>query len=244
MDKNFVIRLISGIALIALLVLFFFLGGRYLICFVEALSLVGCYELLRVFKLEKKALGVICYGSVIMYYSMMLLRTGIRWDVAGAYFTFIYVGVMLSYIPLTGNLFGGAWLLWLIIIGSWGSDTCAYVVGKLCGKHHFSALSPKKTVEGCIGGIVGSALIALIYSYFFPVQIRYIINVHILFPLVACVCAFISMIGDLSASAIKRNYDIKDYGRLIPGHGGVLDRFDSVIFVAPVIYYFIIFVQR
>ena len=118
----------------------------------------------------------------------------------------------------------------LIFICSWGCDTCAYAVGMLIGKHKMAPiLSPKKSIEGGIGGIVGAALLGAIYGMIFDLDIR------------GCVilCAAggaVSQIGDLAASAIKRNHNIKDYGHLIPGHGGILDRFDSVIFTAPIIY--------
>ena len=118
----------------------------------------------------------------------------------------------------------------LIFICSWGCDTCAYAVGILFGKHKMApVLSPKKSVEGGIGGIVGAALLGAAYGLVF----------HLDWQGCVILCAAggaVSQIGDLAASAIKRNHDIKDYGHLIPGHGGILDRFDSVIFTAPIIY--------
>lgn len=158
-------------------------------------------------------------------------------QVAKAMFALFYVSVLLSFIYQTRSLEAGNWLVWLIIIGSWGSDTCAYVVGRTVGKHHFSELSPNKTWEGCIGGVVGAVLIGFIYSCFFPFREMFLFSPKIVFPAIILVSAVISQYGDLAASAIKRNYDTKDYGDLIPGHGGVLDRFDSVIFVAPFVYY-------
>ena len=98
-------------------------------------------------------------------------------------------------------------------------------------------LSPKKSVEGAIGGVVGAMLLTALYSYIFMNQMELTVREIILLAIVSGVGALISMIGDLAASAIKRNYDIKDYGKLIPGHGGIMDRFDSVIITAPIIYY-------
>ena len=98
-------------------------------------------------------------------------------------------------------------------------------------------LSPKKSVEGAIGGILGSALLTSLYAYLFRNIMQISGREILLFGVFAGIGAVISMIGDLAASAIKRNYDIKDYGRLIPGHGGILDRFDSVIITAPIIFY-------
>lgn len=96
-------------------------------------------------------------------------------------------------------------------------------------------LSPKKSIEGAIGGVVGAAVLGAVYASVFADKIT-INNPVIVFAVICAVGALISMVGDLTASAIKRNHDIKDYGRLIPGHGGIMDRFDSVIYVAPVIW--------
>ena len=96
-------------------------------------------------------------------------------------------------------------------------------------------LSPKKSVEGAIGGVLGTGLLTGIYSYFVLHSVRTVVVLVI----ISMIAAVVSLFGDLTASAIKRCYDIKDYGKLIPGHGGILDRFDSVIIVAPIIYYLI-----
>ena len=116
-------------------------------------------------------------------------------------------------------------------ICSWGCDTCAYCVGMLIGKHKMApVLSPKKSIEGAVGGVVGAALLGVAYA-------AVLHNDMIAYAIICAVGALISMVGDLAASAIKRNQGIKDYGKLIPGHGGILDRFDSVIFTAPIIYF-------
>ena len=105
-------------------------------------------------------------------------------------------------------------------------------------------LSPKKSVEGAIGGVLGTAALTAIYSLCMR-NILTISNETIIFvSIIAAVAALVSMVGDLTASAIKRNFDIKDYGKIIPGHGGILDRFDSIIFVAPVVYYFLVWLAR
>ena len=98
-------------------------------------------------------------------------------------------------------------------------------------------LSPKKSVEGAVGGVVGAALLGVLYAF---AMNRFVPGAEadaLQYAILCAVGALISMVGDLAASAIKRNHDIKDYGNLIPGHGGILDRFDSVIFTAPIIYY-------
>ena len=111
-------------------------------------------------------------------------------------------------------------------------------MGVLIAKHKMApVLSPKKSWEGAVGGVVGAALLTLIYCFVFQGSMGSTNRDIIMLCMICAIGAIISMIGDLTASAIKRNYDIKDYGKLIPGHGGILDRFDSVIFTAPIIYY-------
>lgn len=167
-------------------------------------------------------------------------------QVMTAFFSLIYVAVMMSYIFRIRMMEGGQYLAWLVFLASWGSDTLAYCAGKLFGKHKMTPkLSPKKTIEGGIGGFVGAGLLGAIFALVFGKGMGAALNAPVADCVIICmVGALISMIGDLAASAIKRNRDIKDYGHLIPGHGGILDRFDSVIFVAPGIYYTIILVTQ
>ena len=153
-------------------------------------------------------------------------------------FNFLYAPVMLSFIYLTREQDAGKYIVWLILISSWGCDTCAYVVGMLIGKKKiFPVLSPKKSLEGCIGGVVGAGLIAALYAIFVVENVFPDKRVTIVITVICMVGAVMSQVGDLAASAIKRNHEIKDYGKLIPGHGGIMDRFDSVIVTAPMIYF-------
>ncbi|MCL2864204.1 MAG: phosphatidate cytidylyltransferase [Lachnospiraceae bacterium] len=157
-----------------------------------------------------------------------------------SFFGFFYVVVMLSFVYQIRMLPIGVFSVWLIFICSWGSDTFAYCAGMLLGKHKLAPkLSPKKSIEGAVGGVVGAAVLGLLYA----LAINAWSDTHVavlLFVIIGAVGSIISQIGDLAASAMKRQYDIKDYGRLIPGHGGILDRFDSVIITAPIIFYFTI----
>jgi phosphatidate cytidylyltransferase len=165
-------------------------------------------------------------------------------QIMAAYFGILYVAFMLSCVYLIRQQPRGIYLVWLVFLCSWGCDTCAYCVGKLFGKHKMTPkLSPKKTIEGAIGGVIGSIILTTIFGFGFKDALMADTK-YILFLAGVCgVGAFVSMIGDLAASAIKRNYDKKDYGNLIPGHGGILDRFDSVIFTAPVIYFLIMYIN-
>jgi phosphatidate cytidylyltransferase len=124
--------------------------------------------------------------------------------------------------------------IWLVFIIAFGTDTFAYVVGNLFGRHKLSPnLSPKKTIEGSIGGILGSMFLTIIYSIYIGNNISW----HLI--LLSIVVSVMSQLGDLAASKIKRMAGIKDYGFIMPGHGGVLDRFDSIIICAPLVYYYV-----
>ena len=137
------------------------------------------------------------------------------------------------------------YMVWMILISAWGCDTCAYAVGMLIGKKKiFPVLSPKKSLEGCIGGVLGAALIGGLYGYFFVEKMFPEQRVSLLIAFICGAGAIMSMVGDLAASAIKRNHNIKDYGKLIPGHGGIMDRFDSMIVTAPMIYFLTILLFR
>lgn len=159
-------------------------------------------------------------------------------QVMNALFSFIYAPVMLSFLYLTRSLEDGIYIVWMILISSWGCDTCAYCVGMLIGKHKFAPkLSPKKSVEGAIGGVVGAAALGALYGFLVVERALPDKKMALAFAIIGGVGAVISQVGDLAASGIKRDNEIKDYGKLIPGHGGIMDRFDSVIFTAPMIYF-------
>ncbi len=254
-------RLFSGIVLVVLALIFIIHGGALLLVVLGIVSLIGLYELYRVFNVER-SVGIAGYAACVVFYlnmwfqflpdvMMMILLFLIvcmcffvfgypRFQfsqIIGVFFGFFYVAVMLSCVYLTRNIAGGTYLVWLIFISAWGCDTCAYCGGMLFGKHKMTPkLSPKKTVEGAIGGVVGAFLLAIIYWLIFHYWMGTDWKYMLLMAVVCAAGALVAMLGDLAASAIKRQYDVKDFGRLIPGHGGIMDRFDSVIFVAPVIY--------
>ena len=146
-----------------------------------------------------------------------------------------YIPVFISFLTLIDAMQNGKILIGYILISAWGTDVFAYLIGKKFGKHKFSKVSPKKSIEGCIAGTIGAVLIMVLYAvilnrYFqFNYSYMYVIIVGI-------VLSLIGQIGDFSASCIKRYVDIKDYSNLLPGHGGMLDRIDSVLFLAPFAY--------
>lgn len=159
-------------------------------------------------------------------------------QIMAAMFSWLYAPVMLSFIYCIREGFAhGNYLVWLVFLCSWGSDTCAYAVGVVFGRHKMTPkLSPKKSVEGAVGGVAGAALLFVLYTRFAINRYTEATIPLLLSAVLGAVGALVSMVGDLAASAIKRDHDIKDYGRLIPGHGGIMDRFDSVIIAAPLIF--------
>ncbi len=134
----------------------------------------------------------------------------------------------------------GVFLIVLTLAGAWLSDSGAYFAGTFLGKTPLCPeISPKKTVEGVIGGIVCNGVFLLIISFVYDVILKGDSVRYIIVFIAGMLCSLIGLIGDLTASMIKRQTGIKDYGNIMPGHGGVMDRFDSVILVAPFMYYLI-----
>ena len=202
------------------------------------------------FYFKQEAVDVVYLLGIIVFTIIAMLAVYVvsfpkfnATQAVGAVFAFLYVPVMLSFIGMTRALPEiGNKVVWMIWISAWGSDTCAYCVGMLTGKtigNHkaFPVLSPKKSIEGCIGGVVGAALLGMVFGHF----VMGSDYGTILMGIICGIGSVIAQCGDLAASAIKRNYNIKDYGKCIPGHGGILDRFDSIIFTAPCIYFLIYF---
>lgn len=155
-------------------------------------------------------------------------------DISVTLLGIVYVSFLTSFLALTRSLEHGQYFIWYILAGAWCTDTFAYLVGVKFGKHKFSTISPKKSIEGCIGGIAGCMLFFGAYTYYLT-TIGIELNVAVM-TFVGLLISIISQIGDFAASSIKRYCDIKDFGTIMPGHGGVLDRFDSVIMIAPFIY--------
>ena len=256
-------RLLSGIVLVLAALALIMTGGDVLLAATLVISWIGMFELYRILGVEKTVCGLLGYLAAAVYYAD--LRFGFLTDgmmfvlgflillmflyvftypkyrteqMLGVFFGVFYVAVMLSYVYQTRMLPTGAYIVWLIFLCSWGCDTCAYCVGVLIGKHKMAPLlSPKKSIEGAVGGVAGAALLTAGYAALFREAMEIGTKEILLLAVISAVGALVSMVGDLTASAIKRNYEVKDYGKLIPGHGGILDRFDSVIVTAPLVYF-------
>lgn len=272
MSKNMLTRIISGAVLLVITAICNIVGGLLLLLVLFGASEIGLFEFYRatgILKENEKINPVTFIGYLLtaVYYALLYFResselqlfviiTAIVFtmgiyvfkfpklhatEIAYSIFGFVYVGVMLSFIYRVRNLEYGIYTVWLIIIVSWVCDTFAYFTGMALGKHKLApVLSPKKSIEGSIGGIAGSALFGFLFAYF--ILDKLLPGCVIPIIIICIIGAMVSQVGDLAASAIKRNHEIKDYGKLIPGHGGILDRFDSVIFTAPMIFFLLSFI--
>ncbi len=166
-------------------------------------------------------------------------------------FGFYSVSQLNTNYPLDTYGYDGIFYLLLILAIAWGADIFAYFIGVTFGKHKLAPeLSPKKSIEGAIAGFFGGIMIGVLSLYLYNVISANLLlnfdtiitfNNYIAVAILSAIGALISMIGDLFASAIKRQNDVKDYGYILPGHGGILDRFDSVIILAPVVVMYINF---
>lgn len=177
--------------------------------------------------------------SLVVLFAELVLSKGKKTvkDIAVTMLGICYIPLMLIYLSLVRDMeldhgLNGKILIWFVLIASWGSDIFAYFIGRHFGKHKLTAVSPNKTVEGAVAGVVG----AILFGILFAVLCNTIWGVGINYLLIGCIMAVLSIvgqIGDLAASSIKRYCEIKDFSELIPGHGGMLDRIDSIIFVLP-----------
>lgn len=265
-------RCMSAVILVIIALVTLIMGGPVLLLTLFGISCIGYYELSKACKVhtEKKAnaLEVVGYLSIIALYCVVYAGASdtilLLWSVMtffallgvyvftfpkyhatqimASFFILLYAPLMFSFIYRIRLIEYGVYLVWMVFVSSWVSDTCAYLVGVMLGKHKLApVLSPKKSIEGSIGGIAGSALAGALFGYVFSAYVSQDINLMFVCAILGGMGSVISQIGDLAASAIKRQNEIKDYGTLIPGHGGIMDRFDSVIVTAPIIYFLIYF---
>jgi phosphatidate cytidylyltransferase len=182
----------------------------------------------------------ILYFALILMFAILVFGRG-KYSVTDLSVTILssfYICFLFWHLIMLRNLPRGMYVVWFVIIGAVATDTFAYFAGTYLGKNKLIPdVSPNKTVEGSIGGVLGCLLAILIYGLFFRVWAYDIAIWKLCF--MGLTCGLVSQIGDLAGSAIKRFCGIKDFGRIIPGHGGVLDRLDSVLILAPLIYIFV-----
>ena len=217
-------RLLSGIVLVIAAIFLIVTGNEVLLFSTLLISCIGMFELFRVFKFEKSLLSVVPYIALILFY------INLRW----------------SFIPDVMMLFMGFLIvLMFVYVLSYPKYDAKQLMAAFFGMFYVGTMlsyvyqirTLNKSIEGAVGGVLGSALLTALYCFIFRNHMNIDGTEIAILAVIAAVAGLISMVGDLCASAIKRNYDIKDYGHLIPGHGGILDRFDSMIITAPIIYY-------
>lgn len=249
---------------VVILNLFFPFGMNLAVGIITAIMM---FELLSVFQLQKNLFFLIptlafafciplitnmywlgaCCVAYLFILSVLMIATHekvsfVNWAAAIGMVFFITLA-MSTLVGIRDNSLGhGAFYIFIVIMASWVADAGAYFAGSFFGKHKLCpTLSPKKTIEGVFGGfilnIIAMIVFGLCYNWIFyggALKISYLSLV-----IIGLACTVVSIAGDLMFSFIKRSFSIKDYGHIIPGHGGFLDRFDSVIFVAPFLYYFL-----
>lgn len=181
-------------------------------------------------------LGAIFTILLILFAQVIIteMKTNFN-DLVYTFVGIIYIPVFLSTIAMLRNLEHGKILIWYVIFAGWATDVFAYAIGKRFGKHKFSKVSPKKSIEGVIAGTLGAVLVSLTYTYFINTYLAVEYSYAII-SIITLLLSLIGQVGDFAASTIKRYVEIKDYSNLIPGHGGMLDRIDSIMFIAPFAY--------
>ena len=259
-------RITSGLLGFPLVLIIFLIGNKYIVdVLLAVVTILAMDEYLKAISKVCKPIKWIAYLSCIIialipiipkeaimpitiltiptillilfaYVIATNMKTSFK-DVAYTFLGIFYIVFFMSFIAIIDGMKDGKILIWYTLIASWGTDIFAYFIGKKFGKHKFSKVSPKKSIEGCIAGVVGALAISLIYTYicntFWNMEFSYIyVSIMII------ILSLIGQIGDFAASSIKRYVDIKDFSNLIPGHGGMLDRIDSLLFLAPFAYMF------
>ena len=204
----------------------------YLLCiFIAFIHIIPVYmQISRVIMMAIPTILLILFAQVIL----TNMKTNFK-DIAYTLFGIAYIIGCISFIALLRGLENGRILVWYAIISAWGTDTFAYLIGKKFGKHKLSKISPKKSIEGAVAGTIGATVIALVYT----LVMNNVYNLeysYILILIITVILSIIGQIGDFAASTIKRYVNVKDYSNLIPGHGGMLDRIDSLMFLAPFAY--------
>ena len=172
----------------------------------------------------QKASGLVMFSAIVVF----------------CFYSFIRLKELL---PVETYGYDAVFFILLILCFAWGGDTCAYFAGRAFGKHKLCpVVSPKKTVEGAIGGVLGTMVFGVVATLIYSMAANRMeaftrsnigVSMYVIIALLGCIAAVLGIYGDLFASVVKRQCGIKDYGTIFPGHGGILDRFDSVMFIAP-----------
>ncbi len=240
---NVAISIISALAVFELLHATGYVKSRAVLCF----SI--CYALVVPFFSTLKIHGMQVYVTlayfILMFGSLLAYHHGIRFEeIAISFFVSLVVPTALSSIVLMRDVYQKHGFLYILLccVAAWISDSCAYFAGRAFGKHKMAPeISPHKTIEGAVGGVAGCCGFFVLTCWLYQQYALRVLHESLRFSwgtlaVVAIFCSLVSIVGDLMASVIKRQTGIKDFGKIMPGHGGIMDRFDSFLFVAPTIY--------
>ena len=264
MDLKRISSAMIGFPIVAVILIF---GNKYLVDItVSIIAMLSLHEYFHCFKEQEKnkclspvayiaailiafihtiprqyvlvSIGAIIPISILVLFAQVIatdMKYNVK-DIAITVFGICYIVIFLMYLPIIRETTNGKITIWYVFITAWGTDVFAYLIGKRFGKHKFSKISPNKSIEGCIAGVIGavvlSALYTIICNTYFGMNFNYFYII-----LIGIVLSLVGQLGDFAASSIKRYTGIKDFSNLIPGHGGMLDRIDSVIFIAPFAYF-------
>ena len=255
-------RILTGIVLVIILAVILFASPAVIEAAVAVVIVFCLYELYKAFGFVKRGvlivlgivppvfialatffnMPVLLYVYIVILFAAMVLfhdEVSFR-DIAVVFLISVFVTSFLWSIVTVRQMENGEYLIWLVFIGACLTDTFAYVTGSLIGSHKLiPKVSPNKTVEGAVGGVLGCVISFLIYGLIMHRAFGFHLNITALWILGA-LCGIVAQIGDLTASVIKRECGIKDFGAVFPGHGGMMDRFDSIMFVAPLVYHFLL----
>ena len=265
-------RVISSIVGMPIVMIFLILGNIYVVDgVVTVLAIISMYEYIKCFKSTKKASPIswIAFASCALIPCIHIVPNGYLGfligiaiplvifilflhiitsnltitikDAAITLFGIVYIVMFFAFFAKTYGMDNGKAYIWYAVLCAWGSDLFAYAIGRRFGKHKFSQISPNKSIEGCIAGVVGAVALSIAYTAILNNCCNYTVN-YLIIGIITCVLSAIGQIGDFSASSIKRYVGVKDFGNLIPGHGGIMDRFDSLIFIAPFAYFLLMLI--
>lgn len=261
MDLKRILTTLIGIPLVIAVIAF---GNKLLLAICISIASVMCmYEYFKVISNISKPIKwvgylsniIIIFASIINDYNtiktvvyaipfiimllfLQVIFTNMKYtfkDSAYTLFGIMYIPFFLMFLELIRCLDNGKILVGYAISITWATDIFAYLIGRYFGKHKLNPISPKKTIEGAIAGVIGAVVFTLFYTYLIKsfCKIEYS---YMFITIISIILSIVSQIGDFVASSIKRFVDIKDYGTILPGHGGMLDRIDSLIFLAPFAY--------
>ena len=208
---------------------------------VRWLGYVSCFSIAFIHIIPVESLNMVvtlAVPTILTILFAQVIATDMKTNFKDIAYTFIgifYVVFFMMFVALIDGMNNGKILIWYAIIAAWGTDIFAYVVGMAIGKHKYTAVSPKKSIEGCIAGAAGAVIVSTIFmiisNNYWGTEFSYG-----MIAIVSLALSLLSQIGDFVASSVKRFVDVKDYGNLLPGHGGMLDRLDSLVFIAPFLY--------